>query len=413
MFLLRRRQGRRPRRQGGYGAPAAQRAGGYGAPAQAQIIVVGGVRLRQGMSLEEAEKEAIAALLKDKDEVKRIIAGNAQDLETAKSRTKNFIEGLLNYAEAGSYKEEARKVFNKLVYWKPLSSGKLLMETLSLDGYISFLYNALKISLMPLLEDPQGQIKLEEIVSEIRKRVVISEPKAEQWKPLMARSERLMSAKEGSKEIQKLLKENASFVLAMVDIDHLSKYHANPAKLAGKARIVIQDIINALKNEAVYQHLEIEQIRPGTDEAIILISNKDKGRIDAKLARKILEEIRKGVINLTYRRLGRGIITNISHLSGEKRKEIEEVLNTNFVPYGKDEMVIFDIYRGEGIENAWERQLEIWNAQMIKRGMMLKGGVKGFVPALSISVGAEEAANGENREEILEKASKLLGEAKE
>ena len=51
-----------------------------------------------------------------------------------------------------------------------------------------------------------------------------------------------MSLKEGSKEIQKLLKENASFVLAMVDIDHLSKYHANPAKLAGKARVVIQDM---------------------------------------------------------------------------------------------------------------------------------------------------------------------------
>ena len=93
------------------------------------------------------------------------------------------------------------------------------------------------------------------------------------------------------------------------------------------------------------------------------------------LREKILEEIRKGVINLTYRR--RGIITNISHLSG-KKKGNRRGLKYKFCSLWKDEMVIFDIYRGEGIRKCLgeQRDLECPN----DKGMMLKGGVRGFVP---------------------------------
>jgi len=236
----------------------------------------------------------------------------------------------------------------------------------------------------------------------------------EEERPIMARSERPTSWSEGKEYIEKLIENKEQFVLALADIDHLTRYHnayGREFQLGGKVRLVMEDAISNLEHE--YKGIKIKLARRGPDESIIIISKIDGTEVEKILASEILDRICKKVAQRIYRRLGVATLTNLKGLTPEKIKEIEDMLRIRLSVNRDTTTIIFDINGNELPEDAWERQLGIWNTQLTKMGIQLAGEFNHTVPAFTISIGATESKVSINMDSLLEDVSKSLKQAKE
>ncbi|MCM8824311.1 MAG: hypothetical protein NC822_06545, partial [Candidatus Omnitrophica bacterium] len=204
--------------------------------------------------------------------------------------------------------------------------------------------------------------------------------------PLVGRNPHPMPREKGLNLIANLIEKGIPFFVAFMDIDDMTKYHeafGKHLKLAGKVRLIIEEVIEYMNEEYKKQNKEIKiyQIKGTEDESFILIQGvKEEGE-------RIIEEIRQRVAVQSSFRLAVAELENVHEFNRDNFEVISGVIGYDIIKHGEAYTILFDILPNKTVEESLNIHLESWNEfLLLEQGIYLRAKVVSVVPAFSISI---------------------------
>ncbi|MCM8774153.1 MAG: hypothetical protein NC820_05415, partial [Candidatus Omnitrophica bacterium] len=319
--------------------------------------------------------------------------------------------GLDNDAEFNNMKNEIVRVFELARGWL---KEKYPNISLNSQGMLHILYI---IANVVLVFEFNRYVRFDKKAEELREQ----KPKTFERRghsynvPLVGRNPHPMSREKGLKLIANLIEKGTPFFVAFMDIDDMTKYHqafGKHLKLAGKVRLIIEEVISYMNEVRKTENVKIYQIKGTEDESFILVEGVDT---EAK-AQEIIEEIRERVAAQSRFRLGVAELENVYEFNRTDFETISVVTGYEMVKPAESYTILFDILPDKTAEESLNLLLEGWNEfLLLERGIYLRAKVVSAVPAFSISIAGalhkkDAQALPENKDERIKKAEETLKE---
>jgi hypothetical protein len=232
-------------------------------------------------------------------------------------------------------------------------------------------------------------------------------------RPLMTRTDEKMPGDAAlSQHMAGLMSNNTPFIFGLIDMDYnnerAGRYGAE-TKFAGKARLVIDDIVKESAMKKRFPGVKAKHYKYGDDESAIMIEGADKDT-----ASKVFEYIQNELMLRSEDRLGVAYFDNLTNANSALVGRINSILGTRIMKIGEKPAFIFDIIGGESPRAAWHRTLREINIQLGNNmKTQLIGHFSHYLPNFTVSIGATFGLQGMEKQSFIDDASRAVTDAKE